>query len=336
MDDHPPGHRGAPTDDPRLHPLTRTGLFLGLFLLVQLLVSVPALLIWTVLTRIPPTAFSGGGMPVSAILFVYVCVAPVIVPATVVVLRKLDHRPLASIGVRLPAAGVAGALRQAAAGAGVAVGVLALWLAVAGVSGALHTGSPDGSVWSETFWKGPSWLAGSAGAVLVLALYLVGFVIQSGLEEWVFRGYAYHALRERWSWATVAGATSVGFGVLHLWNPDVEMAGLVNTFLLGFAFAASVEGCGTLWPAIAAHGAWNFVLSVVLGLPTSGTTVDGALDLSPGGPQWLTGGAYGPEGSWMLTVLLVPTVVALALWVDRRQRGGGQRARADSSSGALR
>jgi len=314
MDENRAGGSDSRRDDPRLHPLTRTGLFLGLFLLVQVLVSLPALLIWGMVAQVPPSVFAERSLPVSAILVVFACVAPVMVPATLVVLRKLDHRPLSSIGVRLPAGGLMGVLRQAASGVGVAVAVLVLWLGLAGGVGDLQSGGLAGS-----FWHGPSWFPGGVGALVVLGLFLVGFVIQAGLEEWVFRGYAYHALRERWSWATVAGATSLGFGVLHLWNPDVELAGLVNTFLLGFAFAASVEACGTLWPAIAAHGAWNFTLSVVLGLPMSGTTVDGALDLSVTGPAWLTGGGYGPEGSWMLTALLVPTVLGLALWVDRRR-----------------
>ena len=337
MDENRAGGRDTSDDDPRLHPLTRTGLFLGLFLLVQVLVSVPAMLIWTVLTQASPDAFAERSVPVSALLFLYVCMAPVMVPATVVVLRKLDHRPLASIGVRLPAGGLGGALRQAGAGAGAAVAALALWLALVGMIGGLRAGGLGGP-----FWDGPRWLAGGAGAAVVLVLYLVGFAIETGLEEWLFRGYAYRALRERWSWATVAGATSVGFGALHLWNPHVGLAGLVNTFLLGFAFAAAVEACGTLWPAIAAHGAWNFTMAVVLGLPVSGNTVDGVLDLSVTGPAWLTGGSYGPEGSWMLTALLVPAIVALALWVDRRDRqdrqdrGDGQRASADSSSGVLR
>jgi len=334
MDENRAGGRDTSGDDPRLHPLTRAGLFLGLFLIVQVLVSVPAVLIWAVLTKASPSVFADRTLPVSAVLFLYACMAPVMVPATVVVLRKLDHRSLASIGVRLPAGGLGGALLQAGAGAGAAITALGLWLALVGGIGGLRAGGPG-----RPFWEGPTWLPGGAGAMVVLVFYMVGFAIETGLEEWLFRGYAYRALRERWSWATVAGATSAGFGALHLWNPHVELAGLVNTFLLGFAFAATVEACGTLWPAIAAHCAWNFTMAMVLGLPVSGSTVDGVLDLSVTGPDWLTGGSYGPEGSWMLTVLLVPAIVALALWVDRRDRrdrGDGQRASADSSSGALR
>jgi len=310
----------APEDEPRLHPLTRTGIFLGIFLALQILVGIPATLIWAVLARVPPAAFSDGTVPVAAVLFVYACVAPVLVPVTVAVLRALDRRPLASIGVRLPAGGLAGALRQAGWGAATAAGVLALWLAAVALPATVHAGGP-----SDRFWSGPAWLPGSPGAALVLTLYLVGFVVQAGLEEWVFRGYAYRALRERWSWPTVAGATSLGFGLLHAWNPGIGLAGLLNTFLLGFAFAAAVEGTGTLWPAIAGHGAWNFFLSTVLGLPMSGTNVRGAFDLSVTGPVWATGGDYGPEGSWLLTALLVPVVVALALWVDARQAPAAER-----------
>lgn len=301
---------GRESEGPAVHPLTRAGLYLAVFLFLQLFVAVPALMIWAVLSRTGPAILVQGEPPVSAFLVVYVCLAPVMVSATLVFLRKLDRRPLASIGARWPADGAVGVAREALWGAGAGVGLLGLWLVAAGLPGELRFAGVSDGFGAD---------AGAGGGAVILGLYLVGFLVQGALEEWVFRGYVYRALRERWSWPTVAGGTSLLFAVLHFMNPGVEPVGLANTFLLGIVLAATVEATGSLWPAAAAHGVWNFTIASVLGLPMSGLHVTALLDLELDGPAWATGGAYGPEGSWLLTGLLVPTVAVAARWVDARR-----------------
>lgn len=312
--DQPRGGREpkSPDDQARLHPLTRIGLYLLVFLVLNVLVGVPVLFVWTAVVGPGRTAIAGEDLPLSLFLLIFVFLAPVVVPVTAAFLRTLDRRPLASIGARLPASGVAGAARQAAGGAGGAALLLALWLAVAAGPAQVVFGGL-----SEWFRSGPSWLPGPGGGALALTLYLGGFLLQGGLEEWVIRGYVYRALRERWSWAASAGASAAGFSLLHWANPALDPAGLVNTFLLGIALAAAVEATGTLWAAAAAHGAWNFLMASVLTLPVSGIRTDGLLDLAVRGPAWATGGDYGPEGSWLLTALIVPVVVVVAWWADR-------------------
>jgi len=308
---------GRGEDPPVFHPLGRVGLYLGLFLLLQLLIGVPALLLWLALTGTRPDVVATGEIPIGAVLVVYASLAPVMVPATVVFLRRLDRRPLASIGARLPWSGAPGALREAAFGAGGAVALLLVWLAVAALRAELSFGGLSESFLSEHAWL-PGGNPGPFGGAVALAFYCLGFLIQGGLEEWVFRGYIYRAFRERWSWATSASATALGFALLHGPNPGVETVGLVNTFLLGIVMAAVVEGTGTLWAAVAAHGIWNFVMANVLALPVSGAKVWALFSFELEGPAWVTGGAYGPEGSWLLTGLVVVVLVALARWVDRK------------------
>lgn len=305
-----PGSGGREAEGPRVHPLTRAGLYLAAFLFLQVFVAVPALMIWAVLSRTGPANLAQGQPPVSAFLVVYVCLAPVMVSATLVFLRKLDHRPLASIGARWPADGAVGVAREVLWGAGAAGGFLALWLAAASLPGELRFAGVSDGFGAD---------AGAGGGAVLLGLYLVGFLVQGALEEWVFRGYVYRALRERWSWPTVAGGTSLLFAVLHFMNPGVEPVGLANTFLLGIVLAATVEATGSLWPAAAAHGVWNFTIASVLGLPMSGLQVTALFDLELDGRAWATGGVYGPEGSWLLTGLLVPTVAVAAWWVDTRR-----------------
>jgi hypothetical protein len=56
-------------------------------------------------------------------------------------------------------------------------------------------------------------------------------------------------------------------------------------------------GSKRLWLGFGIHFSWNFVQGVVLGFPVSGGVMPGSVfSQSVSGPDWLTGGAYGPEG----------------------------------------
>jgi hypothetical protein len=98
----------------------------------------------------------------------------------------------------------------------------------------------------------------------------------------------------------------------------VTLAGI----FLGVVRLATVS----LWAAFAAHLAWNFVLSGVLHAAVSGTAFP-----TPGyrvvdaGPDWLTGGAWGPEGG-------APAAGGMlaVLWWLRRGRGTARAAAAPS------
>lgn len=302
------------SQDRPTHPLSRAGGYLLVFLVLQIVVGVPALMIWAIVTDTNPMTLAMGEGPAGELaLFVYALLAPVMIPVTLVFLRRFDHRDLASIGARLPAGGWrAGALQALAATGGVVAG-LGVWLAVAAIAGEVRFAGL-----AESFRAGPGWAEGPLGGAGALAILLAGFLVQGGLEEWVFRGYVYQALRERWSWATVAGATSLAFAFLHAMNPAVTPAALVNTFLLGLVLAAMVELTGSLAAAVVAHGLWNFAIACVLSLPVSGVETFHLLTLEVAGAPAVTGGEYGPEGSWVLTAMLVPLIAALAVAVDRR------------------
>jgi membrane protease YdiL (CAAX protease family) len=73
---------------------------------------------------------------------------------------------------------------------------------------------------------------------------------------------------------------------------------------------------GDLWFAIGFHTAWDWAESYFYGVPDSGELVTGHLmNVSFSGPQWLTGGSVGPEGSWLCTALLVVLGLILLAWL---------------------
>jgi uncharacterized protein len=136
------------------------------------------------------------------------------------------------------------------------------------------------------------------------------FVIVGIYEEFFTRGYAQFTLTQSVGFWPAAILLSAGFGVLHLENPGESWVGILGAVLIGFFFCLTLRRTGNLWFAIGFHAAWDWGESYFYSVPDSGGMAPGHLLHSNfHGPNWLTGGSVGPEGSVFLFVLLV------LLWV---------------------
>jgi membrane protease YdiL (CAAX protease family) len=95
-----------------------------------------------------------------------------------------------------------------------------------------------------------------------LILIVAACVVIPILEETVFRGILYRALRRQWSFAPAALASAAVFALIHL-----SWIGLAPYLLLGVVFAYLYERSGSLVAPWAAHGAFNgFNLAFLLTL----------------------------------------------------------------------
>jgi len=134
-----------------------------------------------------------------------------------------------------------------------------------------------------------------------LAFLFVGFS-----EEFTFRGYALFTLSDGLGFWPAAILLSALFGYVHHGNSDENVAGLITAGAVGFLFCLLVRRTGNLWMPIGFHAAWDWGESYFYGVADSGQLVQGHLfNASFSGPAWLTGGAAGPEGSWLCILLLV-------------------------------
>jgi membrane protease YdiL (CAAX protease family) len=136
------------------------------------------------------------------------------------------------------------------------------------------------------------------------------------LEEIMFRGVGQVALARAIGrgWAVVTLAAL--FALVHILNPNATPLGILNVglagVLLGFAFYMP----GGIWTAWGAHLGWNGALTA-FDAPVSGMPFHIPMfDYVPGGPTWLTGGQFGPEGG-----LLASGMIAMAIVVARRWAG---------------
>jgi len=138
------------------------------------------------------------------------------------------------------------------------------------------------------------------------------FTLPAAAEEILFRGYLFQALAEAWGGLTALWVTSLAFGLIHLTNPNTSVIGIGNIVVAGLFLGAVYLKTASLWWATGAHIGWNWALGFLGDLPVSGLELVNTPMYEPvvGGPQWISGGAFGPEGSILATVL-----VALATYL---------------------
>ena len=144
--------------------------------------------------------------------------------------------------------------------------------------------------------------------VMAMTSYCVAeFMLVAFGEELLFRGYLFQTLIEGTSKLIAVLLFAVFFALLHLGNPDVTVFSLVNTAIAGVWLSVAYFKTRGLWLPIGLHFSWNFFQSHVFAFPVSGLKMhDKQLGvLYDNGPSWLTGGAFGPEGGALATVVLI-------------------------------
>jgi membrane protease YdiL (CAAX protease family) len=194
-------------------------------------------------------------------------------------------------------------------------------------------GLPAQPAFRRNFWVGTLWGIASL-SMLMLALRVAGtfefgslllhgarifkfaayyaalFLFTGFFEEFLVRGYSQWALARVMNFWPAAAFLSVAFGYIHGANPGESRTGMVAAGLIGFFLCLTLRRTGDLWWAVGFHMAWDWGESYLYSVPDSGALLPGRLTNSSfHGPDWLTGGSVGPEGSYLVFVVIG------ALWV---------------------
>ena len=136
-------------------------------------------------------------------------------------------------------------------------------------------------------------------------------------EEVIFRGVPLVMLSRVFGRPAALVLLSLMFALAHVTNPDVTMRALGNITLAGILLSLAFFSPGGMWAAFGAHLGWNMTLAA-LGAPVSGLPFEiPFVDYTMGGPVWLTGGAFGPEGGLLSTVAITSAIVLAVQWVRK-------------------
>lgn len=116
-------------------------------------------------------------------------------------------------------------------------------------------------------------------------------------EELATRGYIFATLRDAIGWRSALLAMSLVFGLLHLRNPGASVESVSLVILAGIFLGIVVIVTRSLYAAWMAHFAWNWTMAVLFHTAVSGLPLESPdYRVVDAGPDWITGGVWGPEG----------------------------------------
>jgi hypothetical protein len=210
-------------------------------------------------------------------------------------LALVDRRRPGALGFALDPA----AIKDSVAGLGMGGAMLGAAVALLAVASMARWVADDGTV--------PEYVA-------ALATSFVFFAVAAAAEEAVFRGYAFQALVQGVGVWPATLASSALFAYLHAGNPNVTPGALANIFLAGVMLAVAYLRTRSLWFATAVHLGWNWTMASLLDFPVSGLVRDMPLYTArETGPDWVTGGSFGPEAGIAASL----TIVLGTVWMWR-------------------
>jgi hypothetical protein len=152
---------------------------------------------------------------------------------------------------------------------------------------------------------------------------LLGWMVQGAAEEVLFRGFLFQIIGVRMGLFSGILVSSVLFALLHIFNgKSIGWLALVNLTLFAVFAVLYALREGGLWGIFALHTTWNWAQANLFGMEVSGLPfhLTPALNLKEVGPDWVTGGAFGPEGGLAVTLVLFAGLLAL-LFVWRNKPG---------------
>ncbi len=202
--------------------------------------------------------------------------------STAVMLRWVDNESWSYVGLDRGAAAAPKLVSGSAMGL-VPIAIPSVILLLAGQLDAVP--SEPGSWWA-------------AAAISFANLFPAAFG-----EELLLRGYIFAVLREAIGFKWTLISTSIVFGLLHVQNPGSDAQSILIVMLAGFFLGAVFLATRSLWAATMAHFAWNWFMAAGLHSPVSGLPVATPdYRVVDSGPDWLTGGNWGPEGGFAAAV----------------------------------
>lgn len=195
-------------------------------------------------------------------------------------------------------------------------------LILSGAGGALLVGLPIAVLFALGAYE-LVLIRGTSSALLGIAT-LIG--IAATLEELVYRCLLFQVLERAWGTVAALAVQAVLFALQHVENVERGGTGdvavmLVSVTILGLLWAAVFILTRNLWVTVAHHAAWNFTI-LLSGVPLSGIEdwrAQAPLDTRLAGPDWLTGGIFGPESS--VLVIVSATIAVMLLLRAARRRG---------------
>ncbi|HFI0424481.1 TPA: CPBP family intramembrane glutamic endopeptidase [Streptococcus suis] len=138
----------------------------------------------------------------------------------------------------------------------------------------------------------------SANLVGEFLILVLAWSVQGTTEELLTRGWMFSSLAAKHNIPIGILVSSLFFTFLHLGNNAISIIPLLDLTLFAILACLVMLKTGNLWVISGIHAAWNCFQGNVFAFPVSGTQAGQAfISVTTSGPEWLSGGAFGVEGS---------------------------------------
>jgi membrane protease YdiL (CAAX protease family) len=130
--------------------------------------------------------------------------------------------------------------------------------------------------------------------------------------EIAFRGFLFSRLIDAFGETGATTILSAVYAFLSIYRPNSTPLSVLVTFLAGVVFSLAYLRTHALWFGWGLHFGWVAATAILLGLPVAGyTTWNNVILTTAFGPDWLTGGGYGPEGALFTLVVIFGAIFVL-------------------------
>ncbi|HEM4054285.1 TPA: CPBP family intramembrane metalloprotease [Streptococcus suis] len=153
----------------------------------------------------------------------------------------------------------------------------------------------------------------SANLVGEFLILVLAWSIQGTTEELLTRGWMFSSLAAKHNIPVGILVSSLFFTFLHLSNDGISLIPLLDLTLFAILACLVMLKTGNLWVIGGLHAAWNCFQGNVFAFPVSGTQAGQAfIAVETSGPDWLSGGAFGVEGSIISLLIQAGMITWLA------------------------
>ena len=158
----------------------------------------------------------------------------------------------------------------------------------------------------------PAWLGLLADAAFFAAVALT--------EEVAFRGYGFQRFAEAVGPVGASLVFAAYYALVQATIPGSGRASILVSVVLALVLSTAYLRTRALWVSWGLNFGWKASRALLFGLAVSGDGMHSSVvQGDPMGPFWLTGGAYGLDGTWIAFIALLvalPVVVRLTRDLD--------------------
>jgi membrane protease YdiL (CAAX protease family) len=164
-----------------------------------------------------------------------------------------------------------------------------------------------------------SWSTNGISPVLEIFLWFVGIGAAVGWsEELGFRGYILQNLGEGIGIVWAVAMSCILYGLIHMSNPNSTLLSGVLIAVIGYLRIFGWLRTGQLWLSMGMHAGWNFFQGPIFGFGVSGFGSQSLIKHTLSGPQWITGGPFGPEAGVVVMPVVLLALIVMFLWTIKR------------------